>query len=235
MAGERLEIPAGLLEQAREEALNAGLTLTRDERGFFVTDGAMSARGDFTHMIPRIRAHAVNRELLVKAARIKGASEPLLIVDATAGLGEDSLLLAAAGHSVTLYERNPVMAVLLMSALAQARAIPDLTEAAARMKALFADSVAALQSLDEALDVVVLDPMFPERQKSAAVKKKLQIIQRIESPCEDEQALLEAAFAARPRKVVVKRPAKGPRLAGRKPDYSLSGKAVRFDCYVQPR
>lgn len=235
MAGERLEIPAGLLEQAREEALNAGLTLTRNERGFFVTDGAMSARGDFTHMIPRIRAHAVNRELLVKAARIKGASEPLLIVDATAGLGEDSLLLAAAGHSVTLYERNPVMAVLLMSALAQARTIPDLTEAAARMKALFADSVAALQSLDEALDVVVLDPMFPERQKSAAVKKKLQIIQRIESPCEDEQALLDAAFAARPRKVVVKRPAKGPRLAGRKPDYSLSGKAVRFDCYVQPR
>lgn len=235
MTGERLEIPAELLEQAHEEARSTGLTLTQDERGFFITDGTMSVRGDFTHMIPRIRAHAVNRELLVKAARIKGASEPLLIVDATAGLGEDSLLLAATGHFVTLYERNPVMAVLLMSAIAQARAIPDLADAAAHMKAFFADSVAALQNLDNTPDVVVLDPMFPERHKSAAVKKKLQIIQRIESPCEDEGTLLEAAFAARPRKVVVKRPAKGPHLAGRKPDYSLSGKAVRFDCYMLPR
>ncbi|MBR3181084.1 MAG: class I SAM-dependent methyltransferase, partial [Eggerthellaceae bacterium] len=64
-----------------------------------------------------------------------------------------------------------------------------------------------------------------------AVKKKLQLLQRLEQPCEDEQALLDAAFAAQPRKVIVKRPAKGPYLADRKPDYSLAGKAIRFDCF----
>lgn len=41
-----------------------------------------------------------------------------------------------------------------------------------------------------------------------------------------------AAIAAGPRKVVIKRPAKGPYLAGIKPNYSIDGKAVRYDCIV---
>ncbi len=74
--------------------------------------------------------------------------------------------------------------------------------------------------------------MFPAREKSAAVKKKFQLLQRLEKPCDDEAALLGAARAARPKKVVVKRPAKGPALAGSTPDYSISGKAIRYDCYI---
>ncbi|MBQ4243593.1 MAG: class I SAM-dependent methyltransferase, partial [Clostridia bacterium] len=35
-----------------------------------------------------------------------------------------------------------------------------------------------------------------------------------------------------PHKIVIKRPLKGPFLAGRKPDYSLQGKAIRYDCIV---
>ena len=58
------------------------------------------------------------------------------------------------------------------------------------------------------------------------------LLQKLERPCEDEAALLEAACSALPRKIVVKRPAKGPYLAGRKPSYSLAGKAVRYDCIV---
>ena len=41
--------------------------------------------------------------------------------------------------------------------------------------------------------------------------------------------LLDAALAAHPRKVVIKRPPKGPYLAGKKPSYSLTGKAIRYD------
>ena len=84
-------------------------------------------------------------------------------------------------------------------------------------------------------DVVYLDPMFPGRSKSAAVKKKFQFLHRLEMPCEDEMALLEAARAAHPRKIVIKRPVKGPHLAGVKPDYTLRGKAVRYDCIVMAR
>ena len=81
-------------------------------------------------------------------------------------------------------------------------------------------------------DVVLLDPMFPAREKSALIKKKFQLLQKLEKPCSDETSLLEAAFAANPHKIVIKRPIKGPFLADRKPDYSIKGKSVRYDCFV---
>ena len=43
---------------------------------------------------------------------------------------------------------------------------------------------------------------------------------------------MDAALAAHPKKIVVKRPVKGPHLAGVKPSYSLAGKAVRYDVVV---
>ncbi len=77
--------------------------------------------------------------------------------------------------------------------------------------------------------------MFPGRTKSAAVKKKFQLLHHLEQPCEEENELVAAALAASPRKVVIKRPVKGPQLAGIKPSYSISGKAVRYDVLVPPR
>ena len=92
------------------------------------------------------------------------------------------------------------------------------------------DSVMALRELDFAPDVVLLDPMFPQRQKSSLVKKKFQLLHSLESPCANEEELLDAARAAGPKKIVIKRPAKGAFLAGIKPDYSLEGKKIRYDC-----
>ena len=74
--------------------------------------------------------------------------------------------------------------------------------------------------------------MFPAREKSAQVKKKFQLIHSLEQPCDVEEQLLSAAIAARPKKIVIKRPKKGPFLAGRTPSYTIDGKAVRYDCIV---
>lgn len=222
---------------AEAQAREAGLALVRAGGGVQLTDGNMSIRGDFSRMANRVKPANLNRELLVKAAKVKGVDAPIA-VDATAGLGEDSLLLAAAGFTVRMYERNPVIAALLQDAIERAAQTPGLSEAASRMHLSPGDSIEALQRMGDAQgrpDVVLLDPMFPSRQKSAAVKKKLQLLQRLEQPCEDERALLDAAFAAHPRKVVVKRPLKGPYLAGARPDYSLEGKAIRFDCFSLSR
>lgn len=208
--------------------------LERGADGLALVCGDASVRGDFARMLPRTRPENLRRELVVRAAKVRCAGRAPRAADATAGLGEDALLLAAAGFEVTLFERNPTVAALLRDALERAAAVPGLARAVGRMRLVEADSVGALPRLDPRPDVVLLDPMFPVRRKSAAVKKKLQLLQRLEEPCGDEAALLGAALAARPRKVVVKRPAKGPCLAGREPDYSLAGKAVRFDCIVVP-
>ena len=212
----------------------AGLELVREPDGLALTDGHMSIRGDFTRMLPRLRPQNLHRELLVKAAKTKTPEDEFpQVVDATAGLGDDSLLLAAAGFGVTLFERNPIIAQLLDDALDRASRHPRLAPVIERMHLIETDSTNALTHLDFKPDVVLLDPMFPAKGKDAAAKKKLQMLQKIEQPCEDEAALLDAALSTQARKVIVKRPIKGPHLSDRKPSYSLCGKAIRFDVYAR--
>ena len=207
------------------------LHLVRLPEGLTLANGAMELRADFSRMLSRANPNKVHRELLVKATKIKSIPvENTLVVDATAGLGEDSFLLAAAGFTVVMFERDAAIAALLEDGLDRAAKDVRLAFIASRMSLRKEDSIAALGSGNVAADIVLLDPMFPARTKSAAVKKKVQLIHGLEDPCSDEQELLGAALAAHPRKIVIKRPLKGPYLAGRKPSYSLSGKAVRYDC-----
>ena len=214
-------------------ALPAKLELRHGDEGLELVGDGMVLRADFARMLPRLRPDRLARELLVRAARVRGVESPT-VVDATAGLGEDSLLLAAAGFTVTMFERDVAIAALLRDALERAADEPLLAGIVERMTLVEGDSVAGLRELSVPPDVVFLDPMFPERTKSAAVKKKFQLLHHLERPCEDEEGLLAAALSARPRKVVVKRPPKGPWLAGVKPSHSLAGKAVRYDVIVPP-
>lgn len=211
-----------------------GVELRRDAEGLALVGDGMVLRADFARLLPRLRPDRLGRELLVRAARVRGAEAPTA-VDATAGLGDDSLLLAAAGFTVMMFEQDPVIAALLRDALERAANEPQLAGVVARMALVEGDSVTGLREMGFSPDVVFLDPMFPERTKSAAVKKKFQLLHHLERPCDNEDELLDAALAAHPRKIVIKRPPKGPWLAGAKPSHSLAGKAVRYDVIVPPR
>lgn len=241
---DRLDAPLAVCEAGCSEAAfipEPGLLYLKVSRdGLSLMRDGMELRPDFAEMLPRIKQGALQREMLVKAARVKGVEAPRA-VDATAGLGEDSLLLAAAGFTVTLCEADPVIAALLEDALARASAHEVLGPIVERMHLVAGDSRIALEragaSTGAQPDVVYLDPMFPGRTKSAAVKKKFQLIHGLERPTEplDEESLLQAALAAHPRKVVIKRPVKGSYLAGVKPSHAIAGKAVRYDCIVPSR
>lgn len=220
--------------EAQRVAREVGLELREGAAGLALAGDGMELTCDLARLLPRLRPDRLGRELLVRAARVRGVAAPTA-VDATAGLGEDSLLLAAAGFTVTMYEKDPVIAALLQDALDRAANEPQLSAIVERMTLVEGDSVAALRAMGAAPDVVFLDPMFPERTKSAAVKKKFQLLHRLERPCEDERELLEAALAAGPRKIVIKRPPKGPCLAGVRPSHAVAGKAVRYDVIVPPR
>ena len=221
----RLDAP--LLHDAADVPPDA-LVLRFDADGLTLSGDGMELRDDLSELLGRLKPGRLRNELLVRAAKMKGVQDPVA-VDATAGFGEDALLLAAAGFSVLLFERDTVIAALLEDALRRAADVPQLSAIVQRMRLVEGDSIEALSRLDERPDVVYLDPMFPARRKSAAVKKKFQLLHRLERPCQDQEALLQAALAARPRKVIVKRPLKGPCLADVKPSYSLKGKAIRYD------
>lgn len=192
-------------------------------------------RVDFDRPAARRRQQSPHRELVVQAARLRRAGESPLVVDATAGLGRDGFLLAAAGFRVVLCERNPVVAALLRDGLARAALLPRTAAIAARIRLIAADFADGLEQLSERPAVIYLDPMFPPRSKSAKVKQELQLLQLLEGTGNGESdaaRLLQTALAAGPRKVVVKRPLKGPALAGPAPSHVLRGKAVRFDVYT---
>jgi 16S rRNA (guanine1516-N2)-methyltransferase len=210
------------------------LKLQRDENGLALVGNGQTLRGDFTKMLPRIRRGNFQSELLVKAAKIKGFEGTITVMDCTAGLGEDSILLAAAGFRVKLYERDNIIAALLRDSLIRAAGIPELAPIVERMELHEEDSLIALSQLKEVPEVIYLDPMFPSRQKSALVKKKFQMLQQLEQPCEEGDEFLQAAIACKPKKIVIKRPLKGEYLGNHKPDYSINGKTIRYDCIVLP-
>lgn len=213
----------------------AGLQLGKNEKGLVLEGSGQLLQADLEKMLPRLRQANLEREMLVKASRVKGVEGTPIAVDATAGFAEDSLLLAAAGFRVILFERDPVIALLLEDALERAKSHEILGPIVERMELHQEDSIEGLKNLKVVPDIVLLDPMFPQRQKSALIKKKFQLLQQLEKPCEEEAELLDAAIQAGPRKVVIKRPLKGPYLAGKKPSHSMEGKAIRYDCIVLPR
>ena len=173
----------------------------------------------------RLTAERVRHERLIKALG-KPREETFTVLDATAGLGRDAALIAMAGFPVLLAERSPILHAMLADGLRRAPA-----ELAAAMQ-LLPCADAGAHTLPP-LHAVYLDPMFPSRDKSAAVKKDLQWLQQLAAyPDQNEEAaLLEWALGLDPHRVVVKRPGKAEPLAKRSPHHQIAGKAIRFDVY----
>jgi 16S rRNA (guanine1516-N2)-methyltransferase len=85
---------------------------------------------------------------------------------------------------------------------------------------------------DNRPDVIYLDPMFPDRQKSADVKKEMAAFHHVVGKDEDADSLLEKALAKANYRVVVKRPRKAPFINNKTPSYQLEGKSSRYDIYT---
>ena len=175
-------------------------------------------------------------ELIVKAM---GGGKQLRpsVLDVTAGLGRDSFVLASWGFPVNMIERSKVVASLLADGLSRAQMSEDaeLADISSQMSLINDDSSTYLAALSEAdrPDIIYLDPMFPPSKKSALVKKEMQVFHAIVGKqSDDSEQLLDLALLRARHRVVVKRPKKSECLAGKKPSYSLSGKAVRFDIYA---
>lgn len=172
-------------------------------------------------------------QLVAKAVGLQKTRAALHIVDATAGLGQDAFVLASLGCTVTLFERNPVIHALLADGLARAALNVDCAAIVERMRLLEGSSIEWLaRSGTEAADVVYLDPMFPHRDKSALVKKEMQVFRTIVGDDEDSAQLLAAALERARYRVVVKRPRKASAIEGAEPTTRIEGKSSRYDVYA---
>lgn len=168
---------------------------------------------------------------LPKAAGFSGGFTPS-IVDATAGLGRDAFLLASLGADVTLIERSPqVHERLRLGIEAALQSEPQIAQAAARMTLLHGDARELLAGLSP--DVVIVDPMHPERTSTALVKKDMRILRDLVGTDPDQLELMTAALAAARKRVVLKWPRKAAPMPGlSKPSHQIVGKTLRYDVFM---
>ncbi len=169
-------------------------------------------------------------------ARAVGArKEPLPdVLDLTAGFGRDAFFLASLGCRVTLLERSALMYALLDDGLRRARENELCHDIAARMTLIHSDSRHYLDALAEEArpQVCYLDPMYPERTKSALVKKEMRLLRELVGADEDAGDVLALALAHARQRVVVKRPRKAPPLPGPRPVGAVQSKNTRYDIYA---
>ena len=211
----------------------SGLYLAAEEQGIVLhragDKGAVWV--DFTAGAAQHRRLHGGGELLAKAV---GRGKQPTVWDATGGLGRDSFVLAGLGLNVHIFERHPAVYCLLADGLARALLHSDTAETASRLTLHHADAAEYMPKLAAEIghpQVVYLDPMYPKRRKSAAVKKEMAFFHELVGTAQNDAALFDAALSTATARVVVKRPRLGDFLCGRKPDYQYTGKSTRFDVY----
>lgn len=227
---------------ARFLRLNPELALCVDGAGLWLCANGMKMQPDWQAEIPRLKRASLKSEMIARACNL--AEKPNLI-DATAGLGHDTLLLATLGATVTLVERHPILFSLLEDSQQQALKNAYLAPIVSRVHLVFADSADYLKQCavqSHYRDVVYLDPMFPQRdqnqqaiKKQAQVKKQMQLLHMLlpedgEMDLGDQLLPLAQQIAKR---VVVKRPRLAVFLNEQQPDTQWQGDACRFDAYFQ--
>jgi len=175
-------------------------------------------------------------QAIAKAVGMKSGSTPV-ILDVTAGLAGDAFVLATLGCPVTMLERSPVNAALIEDAIERASLNSDFKPVLEQGFTLInTEANEYMKACRQVPDVIYIDPMYPERKKSALVKKEMQILQKLlhheTDAADNESALLENALACAAKRVVVKRPVHAPTLTDRKPSTTVSSKKTRYDIYT---
>lgn len=177
---------------------------------------------------------------IAKAIGLKQGMAPPSVLDATAGLAKDAYVLACLGCSMTLLERSPIIAELIKDAIQRAEEDEHFqTILENGFKLINQSSIDYLTELKTKAksetnipEVVYLDPMYPDKKKSASVKKNMQILQKLLGKDEDTQLLLDAALKIAQKRVVVKRPKGAENLTKLKPSYTVESKKTRYDIYI---
>lgn len=181
---------------------------------------------DFLHgKIAYRAAQHIGGEYLIKACRLK-SQKHVRVLDATCGMGRDSFILYQDGFEVLATEQNPLTHALLTDGLQRYFA------ATGHMPFQLYLQTAEKIMAEQSFDVIYLDPMFPEKTKSAKSKKDMQLFHLIHQNAEDNAMdLLNLALEADCQRVVIKRPLRAKPLIARKPTFEIAGKSCRFESY----
>ena len=225
------------------------ILLLDDKNALSWLSNGLSVAPEWDKLQRRVVSAGRKSELLLQATKVTAESR---IIDATAGFGHDSLILASTGAQTVMLEQQPLMALLLLAEQQRMSALPNWQKLMARLQIINTDATSYFESIsndslidsDKAVDVVYLDPMFPEDSyqdsktgKGAKVGKHMQALHQLAHPptLDEERQLLHSALTVVSQngtgRVIVKRPQFAPLLANQPANESWHNEAVRFDGY----
>ncbi|WP_350559947.1 class I SAM-dependent methyltransferase [Psychrobacter sp. CAL346-MNA-CIBAN-0220] len=221
--GLNVELITVKLNQKNREQLSADATqpilLLDDKSKLSLLSGGLSVAPEWDKLQRRVVSAGRKTELLLQATKVGVDSH---VVDATAGFGHDSLILASTGAQVTMLEQHPLMALLLLAEQQRMSTQPNWQKLMARLHIINTDALSYFAScqysgtldsstvatthafVNKVIDVVYLDPMFPEDSyqdsktgKGAKVGKLMQALHYLASAPSlmQEQQLLQGAQA----------------------------------------
>ncbi len=237
-------------QQLSQIATQPILLLDEKDKLSWLSEG-LSVAPEWDKLQRRVVSAGRKSELLLQAAKLTADSQ---VIDATAGFGHDSLILASTGAQVTMLEQQPLMALLLLVEQMRMSTLPNWQKLMSRLQIINIDALTyfarfnnyLVSDNEQAIDVIYLDPMFPEDSyqdsktgKGAKVGKHMQALHQLAHPptLDEEQQLLQSAQAVvsqngqKQGRVIVKRPQFAPLLADQQPSESWNNEAVRFDGY----
>lgn len=240
-------------QQLSQTSIQPILLLDEKNKLSWLSDG-LSVAPEWDKLQRRVVSAGRKSELLLQAAKVTSDS---IVIDATAGFGHDSLILASTGAQVVMLEQQPLMALLLLVEQQRMSGLANWQKLMSRLQIINTDALSYFDSLNNVsaadhsklIDVVYLDPMFPENSyqdsktgKGAKVGKHMQALHQLALPptADEELQLLQSAQAVVRQngrntqvqgRVVVKRPQFAPLLAHQPASESWHNEAIRFDGY----
>lgn len=249
------------LTQKRRQQLSQASTqpmlLLDDKNALSWLSDGLSVAPEWDKLQRRVVSAGRKSELLLQAVKITADSR---VIDATAGFGHDSLILASTGAQVVMLEQQPLMTLLLLAEQQRMSALINWQKLMSRLQIINTNALSYFANINNestsesskivensrTFDVVYLDPMFPEDSyqdsktgKGAKVGKHMQALHQLAHPptSDEERQLLQSALTVVGQngqtsgRVVVKRPQFAPQLANQAPSESWHNEAVRFDGY----
>ncbi len=166
---------------------------------------------------------SLQKELLARAVGVKGPYRPK-VLDLTAGMLGDSLLLLSFGCEVWACERHPVIRFLIESALMNAQH--------PKIKSFHFLPGEASSILEAAptVDVIYFDPMFEDVNEKTSPRKEMRIFRSLVGSDADSIQIFKKSLDLKAKRLVVKRPRQSAVLF-QKPSVEYIGKSTRYDVY----
>ena len=158
-------------------------------------------------------------EQIAKAIGLKAGKAKPSVLDATGGLLGDTLLMLSLGlKKITVFERHPLAACLITSALNGCDAPIEFKYRSAG-------------ELDKEFDVIFFDPMYADKNSKAQPKKEMALFRQWIGEDQDASEVARRLKNFARQRLVIKRSIKAPPIL-ESPDLQFKGKSTRYDVYL---